>query len=534
MLLQICFVGERSDTGSDCVRAIQWDTGVNCGDLAQHTRGRAASCSFKPQRPMRIVTGGKDDSRVLFNAGPPFKRVLDAQPPVVHVKGAVNCVRYTTDGAKIVSVGADKTVALYDGKTCALLGTPLENVHTGTIYACAWNSGNTHVLTCSADGTAKLLATAGDVLEVVHTWNVAELLGASSSDSVPIGAMVVGCAFVKDDIPVVVSINGELSLLPKPPMLEGGIVVYKKLSGHVAPIAGMALDEKRGQLYTADTDGLLCQYSLQSGKALKRFSSPGSTDLLGRMHGDATISCLSVTASGRVLTAGWDDAVRMVERDGSVAEQSIALDAQPNAMATGTELTVVVTTGGLVLLKDGAAVSSMISMPYTALSACVSANDSTIYVGGEDCKLYVYTVTSSYSLDETHVIDGAHLKPIHALSLSNDQTKLASADVRDVCVWNLEDNYASIIGKSRWCFHTQRITSLSWAPDDTILASGGADDSIYLWSLKKKMKRVHYAFSHRGGVTGLAFLEDWTLVSVGADSCVNQWSVSQDVAKKFS
>jgi WD40 repeat protein len=234
------------------------------------------------------------------------------------------------------------------------------------------------------------------------------------------------------------------------------------------------------------------------------------------------------------LTAGWDDAVRIVDSDGTIVEQAIALDAQPNAMASGSELSVVATVGGLVLIKDGAAVSPMITIPYSALSVCVSADDSTIYVGGEDCNIHVYSVTGSYDLEEKHVIDSAHLKPIHALALSNDQSKLASADVRDVCVWNVSENYASIIGKSRWCFHTQRITCLSWSPDDSVLASGGADDSIYLWSLAKKTKRMHYAFSHRGGVTGLAFLrEGLQLVSVGADSCVNQWNVEADVAKKF-
>jgi WD40 repeat protein len=506
---------------------------VTCGEMAQHVRGRAASCDFRKVRPMRIVTGGKDDSRVLCNAGPPFKRVVDGTPTEdAHVKGAVNGVQFSSDGAKVVSVGADKTVALYDGKTMALI-SKLENVHTGTIYACAWNSKDTHILTCSADGTSKLIS--AEPFEVVHTWNVAELIAGCPLESVPIGGMVVGCTFIKDDIPVVVTINGELSLLPKPPMLTTGLDEYKKLTGHMAPIAGMAVDHAKGVLYTADTDGCVCQYLLASGKAVKRFSAPGSADLLGKLHGEAVISCLTVVAGGSILTAGWDDTVRMVDSDGQVVEQPIALDAQPNAMVSGTQLAVVMTVGGLVLVKDGAAVSSMISLSYNALSVCVSKDDSTIFVGGEDCKIHVYLVTDSSTLEETHVIESAHLKPIHALSLSNDQTKLASADVRDVCVWNLEENYAPIISKSRWCFHTQRITCLAWSPDDSVLASGGADDSIYLWSLAKKMRRLHYAFSHRGGVTGLAFLQQgWRLVSVGADSCVNQWDVQEAVAIKFA
>lgn len=177
--------------------------------------------------------------------------------------------------------------------------------------------------------------------------------------------------------------------------------------------------------------------------------------------------------------------------------------------------------------------SSLLSLETKANAICLTADDSTLYVAGEDSKIYVYSVAESFELEKKHVIEGAHLKPIHALSLSHDESKLASADVRDVCVWSTED-FSSIVGKSRWCFHTQRITCLAWAPNDTVLASGGADDSIYLWSLTKKMKRQHYSFAHRGGVTGLEFLnEGLTLVSVGADACVNQWDVTDDVAKKF-
>jgi len=69
------------------------------------------------------------------------------------------------------------------------------------------------------------------------------------------------------------------------------------------------------------------------------------------------------------------------------------------------------------------------------------------------------------------------------------------------------------------------------------LASGGNDDDIFLWSVQKKMRRVHYRFSHRGGVTGLRFVEnkgdDMMLVSVGNDGCLNFWNPTEDVNKKL-
>ena len=204
---RIAIVGERSDASSDCCRIIQWDTGVTCGELGQHARGRASSVAFKLGRPMRIVTGGMDDSKLLMNAGPPFQRLASSD---AHVKGAVHAVAY--GGAVVASVGADKSVCIHDGKTLELI-VRKEHVHEASIYACAWSSNDKYLLTCSADGTVKLLEVGDASLDVVHTWNVSSRLG--SSDKVAIGGMQLGCAFVKqDDMPATVGMNGEIIILP--------------------------------------------------------------------------------------------------------------------------------------------------------------------------------------------------------------------------------------------------------------------------------------------------------------------------------
>jgi WD40 repeat protein len=112
---------------------------------------------------------------------------------------------------------------------------------------------------------------------------------------------------------------------------------------------------------------------------------------------------------------------------------------------------------------------------------------------------------------------------------------LASADVKDICIINTND-YSSVISKGRWCYHLQRITCLAWAWDNKFLASGGADDSIYIWSIENKMKRIHYPYAHRGGLTGLSFLHKvpgLQLLSAGRDSVVNRWNVTNDAKEKF-
>jgi WD40 repeat protein len=123
------------------------------------------------------------------------------------------------------------------------------------------------------------------------------------------------------------------------------------------------------------------------------------------------------------------------------------------------------------------------------------------------------------------------------MRLSHDGTKLATADSRDVCVWNVSDKLSAIIPQGRWCFHRLRINALAWSRNDSILASGSEDDSIFVWSLEQKSKRIHYPFAHRGGVTDIDFIHSMSgtmLLSVGNDGCINLWDLTKDVQKTFS
>jgi WD40 repeat protein len=220
-------------------------------------------------------------------------------------------------------------------------------------------------LTCSADGKVKLLSV--EPLEVVHTWNVAED-GGQESDKVPLGGMQVGCTFVQGDVPVTVGLNGHISMLPKPPMLESGNDTLEILTGHNAPIAGLAIGVN-GVMYTGDTDGVVCEWSLATNKAIQRIQPSDSTDMIGKMHGEAVISCLSCNSSGSLLTAGWDDMLRVVSN--KVVADAIALEAQPNAMSSGSQLTAILTVSGIVLVKGGSIVSpGLLRLGFSALSVC--------------------------------------------------------------------------------------------------------------------------------------------------------------------
>lgn len=405
-------------------------------------------------------------------------------------------------------------------------------------------------MTCGADGYVRLLdGRVGDDLgAVVYEWDVAKIQAGQSCEKVPVGAMQLGCAFIKGDVPVSVGYNGQIVVLPLPTSLNLSFTSVASaleepiiITGHQAPISSMTFGAPgTNTIYTADTDGIIIEWNGSTGVAKGRVSVVGEndTDLMGKVH---TGAITSLAFEGDTLySCGWDDCVRLT-KDRLCTEQ-LKTESQPNAMTRGGSLLVVMTVDGLLFIRDKQIVSELVRLPYTATAVCLSKDDSMLFVSGDDCNIYVYSVASSGSnpLKESHVIKGGHLKPVQSLALSHNGTMLAAADVRDVCIYSTTD-YSTIVSKGRWCFHTQRIGCLAWSPDDTVLASGGNDDDIYLWCVAKKMKRIHYRFAHRGGVTGLRFVGnavsdkrgDWMLVSTGNDGCLNWWNVEEDVKNKF-
>jgi WD40 repeat protein len=99
--------------GSFHVKVLTYDTGNSVSECVGLTK-KATTLDYRPCRPFRVVAGGEDMKCVLY-AGPPFKRECD---DASH-SNYINCVRYSPDGNSVVSVGSDKKLVLYDGKTMA-------------------------------------------------------------------------------------------------------------------------------------------------------------------------------------------------------------------------------------------------------------------------------------------------------------------------------------------------------------------------------------------------------------------------------
>lgn len=386
---RIAYAGERLDNSSACTHAIQWDTGVTQGQLYQHGRGKSCAIAFKPNRPFRIVTGGREDGKLHFHKGPPFAKIAvegDKPCETAHTKKpGVTSVKYTANGDLVASVGSDKNLYIYDGKELALK-SKLEGIHAGTIYACAWASDNTHLMTASADGTCKLFAVASDGTSITekHTWKVAEHMMGKACDKVPRGGMQLGCTFAGGKIPVSVGLNNQLTILPMP----GESKSMELVTGHNAPIGAIAFDSSNGVFYTGDSDGILCKWDMKKVKALERIIPVDNKDLTYQVHGGA-VSAMTVLKDSRLLSCGWDDTGYYTAKDGKLQSGKLDIGAQPSSISTGSNVTAIVTVKGLLILEDGNVSKGIIPLSYDANCVCVSPDGKHIFVGGNDQIIYV-------------------------------------------------------------------------------------------------------------------------------------------------
>lgn len=112
---------------------------------------------------------------------------------------------------------------------------------------------------------------------------------------------------------------------------------------------------------------------------------------------------------------------------------------------------------------------------------------------------------------------------ISALSFSPDGNFLAAGDSNGkIVLYTLPDGN---LKTSHWTFHTARITDISWSDDSQYAVSGSLDTNVYVWSVAKPMKNIAIKNAHAAGVGGVAFIDNSTVVSAGADAAVRTWKI---------
>jgi WD repeat-containing protein 1 (actin-interacting protein 1) len=470
-------------------RVFMWDTGNSLGEIVGHQK-RILSVDYKPSRPFRIMTASEDFNVCVFE-GPPFK--FKQNNNNIH-SNFVNCVRYSPNGELAVSVGSDKLMCLYDGKTGDLLDK-FPEAHTASIYSVAWSPDNTQLLTSSADKTVILWDVASKSVVTKFTF----------TDKPQVKDMQVGVAWKGDHL-VSLNLAGDLNYLD----INNPSKPKRTVQAHLVSTLALATEPTRGLLLTGSYDGVVNSWTNQLASTISGSAHTGK------------ITGIDANAS-TIVSVGWDDQIRF--SNGTEYTASVPLGAQPTgvALAPGdSTLAVVSTNKGIKLIKDQRLVFETPEFAWTPTCVAVAPSGDLVAVGSmEDKKIHLFDVVGD-SLKESGEIVG-HLGALTSVAFSPDGTQLAAGDAyREVRVWDVASRAPVVQGS--WVFHSTRVTSVAWSPSGKFVVSGSLDEQIYVWNVENPGSKTLFEYAHKDGVTGVRFVAEDKIVSIGNDACLNSWN----------
>lgn len=492
---RIIAVGEGKERFGHC---ITWDSGNSVGEIAGHS-SQINCVSIRQQRPLRAATGS-DDTSMVFYHGAPFK--FNTSLRGQHNRFVFG-TQFSPDGAHLATVGADKRIWLYDGKTGEAKTQIGEDVHTGSIFGVSWASDSKRFVTASADQTVRIWdAETGSNMQ---TWRLGD------EGVVNIGHQQVGVTWPagrSDGTIVTVDLDGNLNYLN-----EGSDKPTKVVRGHSKNITAAGIQDST--FYTGSYDGRVRAWDIKTGLA-------DSID--GESHSNYVAGFTASAEGGepRVYSVGWDDTLRTISTNTKTfAGSKTELHYQPKGVATSGDLILVASPYSVSIFKDSKEVGSR-PMPYPPTSIAASGN--LVAVGGEDNVVRVYEL-SGQSLRDLGVELTNSTSVISTLTFSPKGTYLAVGNTGGkIQVYDAKQGNWPLV-TDRWSAHTARITAVAWNDSEEFAASGSLDTNVFVWSLANPGKRVKTLNAHKDGVTGVAWAGDDKVLSTGGDSAVKVWKV---------
>ncbi|XP_045779171.1 actin-interacting protein 1 [Maniola jurtina] len=469
------------------------ETGTSVGEISGQSKP-INSVDFRPSRPFRIVTASEDNTIAVFE-GPPFKFKCTKQE---HTRFA-QAVRYSPDGSLFASAGFDGKIFLYDGATSELKGEIGSPAHKGGVYGISWSPDGKQLLSCSGDKTCAIWDI--ETRERTTTFNI----------GTAVENQQVSCLWQGKHL-LSVSLSGDINYLD----VSNPDTPLRVLTGHNKPITCLALQGKG--LYTASHDGAVTLWDVDTGEGRR---------VGGQGHGNQ-VNGMRTGKDATLLTCGIDDTLRraVASAEGEVpsyTDNSTPLGAQPRALdyLVDEDLTIVATVKELAVIVG---TSKKSTLPINYEPSCVSIDPKSkhVAVGGGDSKVHIYSLQGTSLSPVTEL---THLGAITDVRYSPDSTYLVACDSNRKLILYTTEEY-KLAHNKEWGFHTARVNCVAWSPDGARVASGSLDTSIIVWSVQTPAKHVAVKNAHpQSQITGLAWIDDETLASVGQDANTRIWSL---------
>jgi WD40 repeat protein len=411
----------------------------------------------------------------------------------------------------LVTVGADRKIWLYDGKTGEPKQQVGEGVHGGSVFGVSWAKDSNRFVTSSADQTVKIWD--AETGKVTQDWRLGEDSVVSISDH-QVG--VVWPAGRSDGLIISLSLSGDLNYLS-----EGSKKPVKVVQGHQKSITTLSHGKEGSKasetLWTGSYDGRICSWDVQTGRGETAEGSSHSnyvSGLTGTPHG-----------SGDIFSVGWDDTLRTIDASAKTfTGGAIKLESQPKGIASTGSKVLVAANEAIEIFEKGKKVGEVQAISTPTSIAASSSGPIQVAVGDESRSIHCYTLTESLNLEHTLPPSSS---AITALAFSTDGKFLATGNSSGKIVVYDTKSYQVVI--DRWSSHTARITSIAWNEKGTHAVSGSLDTNVFLWSVVNPGKRVKATNAHKDGVNGVAWIDgDSKVASAGGDAAIKIWKITME------
>ncbi|KAH9491908.1 hypothetical protein Btru_029063 [Bulinus truncatus] len=318
--------------------------------------------------------------------------------------------------------------------------------------------------------------------------------------------MQVGCLW-QGDILLTVSLSGYINYLdPGHPAQPRKIV-----KGHNKPIMAVAVNGP--QFYTASSDGLMISWETATSE---------NDDFKGKGH---TNQVTDMVQDGEYLVSvAMDDTIRFT-RPASLeySNDSIKLDSQPRAVDSKNGIAVVACLHHLVVFQAPGRKLSTLPVKFESLSVSIRPGGTEVAVGSKT-QLHIFQLSTG-TLKEVKTEESLD---VNTVDYSPDGAWLAFGSKNNIRLIHLDDWKDEIGGWGEQ--HTAKVTCVKWSPNSHRFVSASIDSHLILWEFGKftglKPSVKAHPMSH---VNKLAWLNNNSLVTVGQDSNVKIWNVSDNL-----
>ncbi|CAF0949424.1 unnamed protein product [Brachionus calyciflorus] len=482
------------------------DTGTSTGEI-MGTSKPINSVDLKPTRPFRCVVASEDNSLCYFE-GPPFKwkKTLNEH------QRFVNVVRYSPNGEKFASGGADGKLFVYDGKTGDFLYEIKENesAHNGGIYSLCWDPTSQLILTVSGDKTAKL-------------WKVEEkLLVKEFKFGDGIEDQQVGCLWQNNNV-LTVSLSGQINYINYKAEKEdlSDRFILKKIKGHSKSITALEVAYQGTDtpiIFSGSHDGVIVYWNSVNGE-MDQVKAGSVTQ-----HKNQVQSIRYDAFNEQVLTCGFDDVVKFIDVKEKKYVHEIRMNSQPQGLDVNKIYIVIACINQLVLVKDRK-VASQLNLDYESISVSITRNSNFVAVGGRDNKVHIYEIVNDSFVP---VVELPERDFVTSVRYSNSDEYLAVADnAKNIKCYKIDGKSYNDITKGLWQHHAGKITNLSWSPDSTHLASSSVDTHTFVYTPAKVNEYIHIKNAHPlNPLTSNAWLNNTHLITSSQDCCIRKWKLN--------